>query len=203
MKRALIVVDVQNDFCPGGDLAVPEGDQIIPLINQLMDQFECVVATQDWHPKDHKSFASIHHKKPGEVILLNGLKQVLWPDHCIQGTYGAELVSGLDQTEIDQIIQKGTDPEIDSYSGFYDNGHRKATGLKDYLLKKGVKEVAVCGLAADYCVKYTALDAVDLGFKTTVIEDASRGINLKKGDVASAIREMRHHGVQVVKSEHL
>ncbi len=172
-----------------------EGDKIVPMVNKLQEKFDLIVATQDWHPKDHKSFASNHGKKPGEVIDLNGLEQILWPDHCVQGSMGAEFVPGLRTEKIARIFQKGTDPEIDSYSGFYDNGHRKATGLGDYLKTKGVTEVYVVGLATDYCVKYTALDAVQVGFRTHVIKEATRGVNLKKGDVDRALEELKSHGV--------
>jgi len=201
--RAIILVDLQNDFCPGGALAVDEGDQIIPLINDLQDQFDLVVATQDWHPKDHLSFANNHGKRVGEVVQLGGLDQILWPDHCVQGGKGAEFVPKLDTSKIDRVFQKGTDKQIDSYSGFFDNGHRKATGLGDYLKEKGVEKVYVVGLATDYCVKYTAVDAVRLGFKTTLIEDACRGVDLKNGDVQRAIEEMKKAGVRIVRSERL
>jgi nicotinamidase/pyrazinamidase len=197
--KALILVDLQNDFCPGGALAVREGDQIISLINQLQEQFDLVVATQDWHPPDHLSFASNHpDKKPGEVISLNGLPQVLWPDHCVQGSRGADFVPGLDMKKVARVFRKGTDKSIDSYSGFFDNGHRKATGLGDYLKEQGVDEVYVVGLATDYCVKYTAMDAVGLGFKTAVVVSACRGVELNEGDVARAIEEMRAAGVRIV-----
>ena len=199
--KALIIVDVQNDFCPGGALAVKEGDQIVPIINKIMSKFDLVVATQDWHPKNHKSFASNNGKKVGEVIDLNGLKQILWPDHCVQGSKGAEFVAKLDAKRIDRIFQKGTDPEIDSYSGFFDNGHKKRTGLDDYLRKKGVDEVYIVGLATDYCVKFTALDAVELGFKTYLIQDACRGVNLNNHDSDEAIQGMKTKGVGIISSD--
>ncbi len=200
--KALIIVDVQNDFCPGGALAVQEGDTIIPIINKIQTQFDLVVATQDWHPKDHKSFASNNGKKVGENINLNGLPQILWPDHCVQGSKGAEFVSDLNMKKIDHIIQKGTDPEIDSYSGFFDNGHKKKTALDDYLHMKGVDEVFVVGLATDYCVKFTALDAVKLRYRTNLIVDACRGVNLAQGDVEKAVDEMRNNGVTIVKGNY-
>jgi nicotinamidase/pyrazinamidase len=197
-KQALIIVDVQHDFLPGGALPVPEGDQVIPVINQLQKQFELVVATQDWHPAGHGSFASSHPgKRPGEVIELHGLPQVLWPDHCVQGTLGAELARGLDTARIARVFQKGTDPAVDSYSGFFDNGHRHDTGLADYLRQQGVQVVYVAGLATDYCVKYTALDAARLGFETHLLLPACRGVNLCPGDVDRAVEEMRAAGVQV------
>jgi nicotinamidase/pyrazinamidase len=196
--NALILVDIQNDFVPGGALAVPEGGQIVPIVNELQKKFELIVATQDWHPRDHASFAANHPgKKIGDVIEVDGLPQILWPVHCVQNTPGAELVPSLDRSRIDRIFHTGTDPHIDSYSGFFDNGHRKATGLGDYLKSKQVTDVYVCGLATDYCVKFTALDAVQLGFKTHVINDASRGVNLKPGDVDRAIDEMKGAGVEV------
>jgi len=199
--KALIVVDVQNDFIPGGALAVPEGDKVVPVCNQLMSSFELVVATQDWHPKNHASFAANHPgRSVGEVIDLHGLPQVLWPVHCVQNTRGAMFGPGLKTDLFTRVFQKGTDPEIDSYSGFFDNGHRKATGLGEYLASQKVTDVYVCGLATDYCVKFTALDAYQLGMKVHLIEDACRGVNLKAGDVDRAIEEMRRTGVEVLES---
>ncbi|MCA9404393.1 MAG: bifunctional nicotinamidase/pyrazinamidase [Candidatus Omnitrophica bacterium] len=196
--NALLIIDVQNDFCPGGALPVSEGDRIVPLINGLQERFDLVVATQDWHPAGHKSFASSHGKQPGEVIDLNGLQQILWPDHCVQGSAGAKFVDALRLGKIDRIFQKGTDPEIDSYSGFYDNGHRKATGLAGYLKEKKVSTVYVTGLATDYCVKYTCLDAVREGFRTVLIKDACRGVNLNEGDAEAAVADMKKAGVIVL-----
>lgn len=201
--KALILVDLQNDFCPGGALAVREGDKIIPLINELQERFDLVVATQDWHPKNHKSFASNHDKKIGELIKLEGLDQILWPDHCVQNSKGADLVTALQTKKIDRIFQKGTDTKIDSYSGFFDNGHKKSTGMGDYLKSKGVEEVYVVGLATDYCVKFTALDSVGLGFKTYLIADAARGVNLNHNDVSNAIDEMKEAGVKIIRSEEI
>ncbi|MDB5329369.1 MAG: Nicotinamidase [Phycisphaerales bacterium] len=199
--KTLILVDIQNDFTPGGTLPVPEGDRIVALVNQLQNRFDLIVATQDWHPANHGSFAANHPgRKPGEVIDLHGLRQILWPVHCVQNTPGAAFVPGLETKRISRVFQKGTDPTIDSYSGFFDNGRRKATGLGDYLKEKGATDVYVCGLATDYCVKFTALDARSLGFKTYLIEDASRGVNLKPGDVEAAVEEMARAGVTVTKS---
>lgn len=198
--RALILVDIQNDFMPTGALPVPNGHEVVPVANKLMPKFDLVVATQDWHPETHGSFAKHHGKQPGEVIDLNGLQQVLWPHHCVQGTKGAEFVKELDASKIDAVFQKGTDPGIDSYSGFHDNGHRKATGLGDYLRMKGADEVYVLGVATDYCVRFTALDAVREGFKTRLIEDGSRGVNLQPDDSAKAIEEMKAAGVKVMRS---
>jgi nicotinamidase/pyrazinamidase len=196
--KALILVDLQNDFLPGGALAVPEGDRVIPVANRLLDAFPLVVATQDWHPANHGSFAANHPgQKPFDQVDLGGLPQTLWPVHCVQGTPGAELAPGLDRSRIARIFQKGTDPEIDSYSGFFDNGRRKATGLGDWLKEQGVTEVFVCGLATDYCVKFTALDAVALGFRTHLVLDACRGVKLRPHDVEEAVAEMRRAGVVV------
>ena len=199
--KALILVDIQNDFLPGGALAVPRGDEVIAIANRLQPRFGLVVATQDWHPRGHGSFAStLPGRKPGEVAELAGLPQVLWPDHCVQGTRGAELAAGLEANRVEAIIRKGTDRFIDSYSGFFDNGHRKSTGLGDYLHGRGATDVYVLGLATDYCVKFTALDAVRLGFRAHLVKDGSRGVELSKGDVDRAIDEMRRAGVAVVQS---
>ncbi len=183
--RTLIVVDLQNDFVAGGRLEVPHGEQIVPLVNELIGQFDLVVATQDWHPDSHKSFASNHDdKKPFEVISLGGLQQVLWPDHCVQGSRGAEFHPDLNMNSVEAIFRKGMDPEIDSYSGFYDNGRKRSTGLAGYLRERKVDSVYVCGLAADYCVYFTAKDALQLGFKTFYIEDAARAISPRNFDDA-------------------
>jgi nicotinamidase/pyrazinamidase len=204
MKNALVIVDVQNDFVPGGALAVTSGDQIIPVINQLQPRFDLVVATQDWHPANHGSFAVNHPgAKPFDLVTLAGLPQVLWPVHCVQHTHGAELVGSLYVGRIEKVFTKGTAPQIDSYSGFFDNGHRKATGLGDYLRDQQVSDVFIAGLATDYCVKFTALDAVQLGFHTHLIEDACRGVELNRGDVAEAVAQMKNAGVQVVQSSEL
>jgi nicotinamidase/pyrazinamidase len=200
--RALILVDLQNDFLPGGALAVREGDRVIPIANHLQTRVDLVVATQDWHPKEHASFASQHPgKAPGEVIELDGLPQVLWPDHCVQLTHGAAFAATLSTRGIAKIFPKGMDPRVDSYSGFFDNGHRHDTGLHAYLQLKGVREVLVCGLATDYCVKWTALDAAELGFETVVVEDACRGVELSEGDVDDALDELEEAGVVIVSSE--
>jgi len=202
--KCLILVDIQNDFLPGGALAVPDGDKVIPVANQLQPLFPLVVATQDWHPADHGSFAASHPgKKVFEQIDLNGLPQTLWPVHCVQNTKGAELADALNRGRIAKVFPKGTDARIDSYSGLFDNGHRKSTGLGEWLKTQGVTEVYVCGLATDYCVKFTALDAVHCEFKTYLIEDASRGVNLQPNDVSNAIAEMKRAGVTVVQSANL
>ncbi|QNF35509.1 bifunctional nicotinamidase/pyrazinamidase [Adhaeribacter swui] len=197
--KALLLIDIQNDFLPGGALAVPAGDEIIPVVNQLQPHFDLVVATQDWHPAVHKSFASQH---PGQAVFssidLNGLLQVLWPDHCVQGTPGAEFATALDQPKIEAIFRKGTDPEIDSYSGFYDNGHRKSTGLADYLRGKQVRQVFVAGLAADYCVFYSIKDALQENFKTFLIEDATRAISAEGFEKAKT--EIHERGGKIIQS---
>lgn len=198
-RSALIIVDMQYDFLPGGALPTKGGDQITGLINQLQPAFDLVVATQDWHPAHHGSFASQHAgHAPGDVIDLNGLSQVLWPDHAVQNTRGAKLTADLDQTRIARIFQKGMDPTVDSYSGFFDNGQRGSTGLSDYLSEQDITHVYVVGLALDYCVKYTALDAVRVGFDTTLITDASRAVNLNTDDGDRAIAAMRDAGVTII-----
>ena len=197
-KEALIVVDIQNDFLPGGALAVSRGDEIIPFVNKLIEQFDLVVATQDWHPANHGSFAANHKdKKPGELIDLFGLQQILWPVHCVQGSKGAEFASSLHTQKLKKVFQKGTDPAIDSYSGLYDNGHRKSTGLGEYLESQGVEKVTVVGLAADYCVKFTALDALIHGFEVELPAAGTRAVNLQPGDFEKALKEMEEAGVKV------
>lgn len=193
--KALILVDLQNDFMPGGALAVPQGDEIIPLINELVHYpFDLIIATKDWHPADHGSFASNHRKKVGEHIQLAGIDQILWPVHCLQGSLGAEFAPGWDTTTIDRVIYKGTNPLIDSYSTFFDNEHLQSTGLEDYLREKGAKDLFIAGLVTEYCVKYSVLDAIQLGFHPYVIVDACRGINLNPGDTEAALQVMRAAG---------
>ena len=199
--RALILVDLQYDFCPGGALAVPNGDEVIAIANRVMPHFSTVVVTQDWHPADHKSFAVNNPgSKPGDVIEVTGLQQVMWPVHCVQETPGAEIHAGLDRAKLGDVFKKGTDPDYDSYSGFFDNGRKKSTGLGDYLTQRWVKQVYVMGLATDYCVKFTALDALELGFDVYLIEDGCRAVNLKPGDGDAAVEEMRAAGVHIVES---
>jgi len=196
--NALLLIDIQNDFLPGGALAVPHGDEVIPVANALMAEFELVVATQDWHPSNHLSFASQHPgKRVGDDIQLEGLDQILWPDHCVQNTRGAEFAATLNRGGIHHVVKKGTDRSIDSYSGFFDNARRKATGLENYLTSKGVKTVSVMGLATDYCVKATALDAMDLGYKTILLTTGIRGVELHAGDCQRAIDEMNMAGVLI------
>jgi nicotinamidase/pyrazinamidase len=198
--HALIIVDIQNDFMPGGALAVPGGDEIIPIVNELQKSFSLIVATQDWHPAHHKSFASSHPgNKVFDRISLHGLDQVLWPDHCIQGTAGAELHRDLNLKRVEAIFRKGMDPDIDSYSGFYDNGYRKSTGLAGYLRERKVRKIYVAGLASDYCVFYTAKDALKENFETFIIEDASRAIN--PDGFEKAKDEILSSGGQIINTE--
>jgi nicotinamidase/pyrazinamidase len=205
LKKALVLVDLQNDFIPGGSLAVREGDAVIPVANAVQKKpWDVIVATQDWHPKNHGSFASNHRgKHPGDMITLGGLPQVLWPDHCVQGSRGAEFHPVLDRSRVTKVFRKGTDPEIDSYSTFFDNAHRKSTGVGDYLKGENVTDVYLLGLATDYCVKYSALDAVHLGFRTHVVIDGCRGVELSPGDTKAAVEEMRRAGVEIVTSGEL
>jgi nicotinamidase/pyrazinamidase len=201
-KNALIMVDLQNDFCPGGSLAVPGGHEVIPLANQLQNHFDYIIATQDWHTEDHVSFASSHEGgKKGSVVTIEGIEQVLWPDHCVQFTKGADFHPELQTKKIAKIFYKGSDANIDSYSGFYDNAHLRSTGLAEYLREEGIDTVYILGLATDYCVKYTALDAKELEFDVYVIEDACRGVELNPGDIEKALNEMREAGVKIVKVE--
>ena len=202
--NALILVDLQNDFTPSGVLPIPEGDSIVPLINQLQQKFDLVVATQDWHPADHQSFAIQHEgKQPGELIDLHGIPQVLWPIHCVQETEGAQFISNLDQSKVKRVFRKGQNPRIDSYSGFFDNDHQSSTGMGEYLREQGVDEVFVVGLATDYCVSFTAADAAELGFRTIVISDATRGVNLQKRDVDLALVALQEQGVRILLSSEL
>jgi len=202
--RALIVVDLQNDFMPGGALPVPRGHEVVSVANRLMSSFDLVVASQDWHPADHGSFASRHPgHNAGDVIKVDGVDQVLWPDHCVQGTVGAAFHSDLNTAGIDKIFQKGVDPTIDSYSTFHDNAHRRSTGLADYLREQNVDEAYLLGLATDYCVKFSVIDAVRENFRAVVVEDGCRGIDLQPGDVTHAFDEMREVGAEVVSSDEI
>ena len=198
--KTLIVIDVQNDFMPGGSLAVPDGDKIVPVINQIQPKFDLIVASQDWHPKDHVSFASNHPgKKPFDEIEIQGNSQTLWPDHCVQETSGAHFHPELQTQRWETIFRKGTDREIDSYSAFYDNGHLKSTGLAGYLKEKGASQVYICGLAADICVYYSLYDAFKEGFACFFIEDASQPLDI---DGFQAIKDkMTYLGIQIISSE--
>jgi nicotinamidase/pyrazinamidase len=203
-KKALIMVDLQNDFCPGGSLGVPDGDAVISMANQLQPHFDLVIATKDWHPKNHMSFASNHPgRKIGDVVTVNDLIQILWPDHCVQETKGSEFHPALDTSRIDKIIFKGVDQSIDSYSAFFDNAHLRSTGLGEYLRTKDVQKIYIMGLATDYCVKYSCLDAVHLGFDVYVIEDACRGVELSPGDIKKALDLMQQAGVKRILLENV
>ncbi|WP_447640405.1 MULTISPECIES: bifunctional nicotinamidase/pyrazinamidase [Chitinophagaceae] len=179
--KALLIIDIQNDFLPGGSLAVDGGDAIIATINELQTQYELVIATQDWHPIGHKSFVTQHpNKKVFEEIELNGLPQTLWPEHCVQESWGAQFPAALSLKRVATIFHKGMNPEIDSYSGFYDNARLANTGLAGYLQAKGIISVDICGLAADYCVYHTAMDALDVGFQSTILLNATKAIDSKR-----------------------
>jgi len=197
----LVVVDVQNDFCPGGSLEVKGGDSIVPIINRLMPMFPLVVATQDWHPADHVSFASNHSGgKPFDTIQVRGISQVLWPDHCMQGTRGADFHPSLENIHFRLILRKGTKPTLDSYSAFYENDKKTLTGLSSYLKGMGVQDVYLCGLATDVCVYHSAMDSVRLGFHTFLIQDAARGVDVPEGSLSRAIQDMKSSGVHVIES---
>lgn len=198
-STALIVIDVQNDFCPGGALAVPGGDEIVPLVNTLMGRFPLVVATQDWHPPGHASFASSHPgKNPFDTIVMGEGMQTLWPDHCVQGTPGAELHPALDPRPPALVLRKGMDPLVDSYSAFRDNDRRCVTGLHGYLQARSVRTLFLCGLATDYCVHYTAVDARELDYDVSIIIDACRAIDAPTGSAARRLDELRRAGVVIV-----
>ncbi|MES1924747.1 bifunctional nicotinamidase/pyrazinamidase [Salinisphaera sp. T31B1] len=204
MSDALLLVDIQNDFLPGGALAVADGDAVVPVANRLMPAFDHVVASQDWHPPNHGSFAGQHPgRRAFEVSQLDGLEQILWPTHCVQGTPGAGFAAALDVAGIDHVVRKGTDPRLDSYSAFFDNGHRQATGLSDHLRAAGVDALFVCGLAADVCVKFTVLDALAEGFATTLIVDGVRGVDMAPGDTRSALEAMARAGARLIDSSQL
>ena len=196
--KALIVVDVQNDFCPGGALAVADGDRVVPFINGIRDEFPLVVFIQDWHPRDHGSFAS---NNPGtevmQIVPMNGQDQVMWPDHCVQNSRGAEFHPSLDRRPENPVFRKGQLKEVDSYSGFLDNDQKHETGLRGFLEEKGVEEVSIVGLATDYCVKFTVLDALKFGFKVSVLREGCRAVNLSAGDEEEAFRTMEAAGAEV------
>ena len=197
MPDALIVIDVQNDFCPGGALAVDGGDRIIPQINAMMGNYDATILTQDWHPQGHSSFASSHAgKAPFDMIDMPYGAQVLWPDHSVQGTDGAGFHAGLNTDAADLIIRKGYNPAIDSYSAFFENDHKTPTGLEGYLRTRGVTALTMVGLATDFCVQYSALDATKLGFEVTVLEGACRAIDLD-GSLANARTAMQDAGVKL------
>ncbi|MBW0001314.1 MAG: bifunctional nicotinamidase/pyrazinamidase [Verrucomicrobia bacterium] len=200
----LLVVDVQRDFLPGGALAVPHGNEVVGVINGLVPRYEVVLATQDWHPPDHCSFAANHPSHvPGEVIEFGGVSQILWPVHCVQGSPGADFAPGLKVDRFRKIFHKGIDPAVDSYSAFFDNARRRSTGLGEYLKGQNLADVHVCGLATDYCVVWSVLDALDLGFKVTLIRDACRGIDLQPGDSERALAKAASAGARLTTSGEL
>jgi len=197
-RDALIVVDVQNDFCTGGALAVPGGEKVVPAINRIAEKFENVVLTQDWHPEDHVSFASNHlHKRPYDTIELSYGPQVLWPDHCVQGSKGADFHGTLQTNRASLVLRKGIHRDIDSYSAFYENDHKTSTGLAGYLRERGLMTLFFVGLAFDFCVRFSAEDARKAGFEAVVIEEACRGIDLD-GSVAAAHRSLKSAGIPIV-----
>ena len=200
--NTLILVDLQNDFMPGGALAVPEGDQVVQVANRMIPFFDWVIATKDWHPSDHGSFASQYeNQRIGEMIQLGGLDQVLWPDHCIQDSFGAQLHQRLNTDQLSHVVLKGIDREVDSYSGFFDNGRKNSTGLDQWLRERDVRLVAIMGLATDYCVKFTALDSVKVGFDTQLVIDGCRAVGLNEGDENRACQEMKEAGVQILTAD--
>jgi len=203
-NKALLIVDVQNDFCSGGKLTVPNGEKIIPTINKLSKKFENVIATQDWHPEDHMSFAMNHPgKKEFDVIDYKSTKQVLWPAHCVSGTPGAEFHPDLNTENINLILRKGNNPEIDSYSAFRENDKETLTGLEGYLKILGIKETYICGLALDYCVSYSAMDSKELGFETFVVIDGTKGIDSPIGNIDKSLKAMKKAGIKIVESKDL
>ncbi|MGR3312855.1 MAG: bifunctional nicotinamidase/pyrazinamidase [Roseovarius indicus] len=198
MTEALIVIDMQYDFCPGGALAVEEGDLIVPGINALIDEFPAVILTQDWHPAGHSSFASSYKDKaPFDTVEMSYGTQVLWPDHCIQGSEGAAFHADLDTDSADMIVRKGFNPSIDSYSAFFENDHETPTGLHGYLQTRGIETLTMVGLATDFCVNFSAVDAAKLGYDVTVLTELCRGIDLD-GSLAAALEGMKDAGVKVV-----
>ena len=203
-NSALILIDLQNDFMPGGALAVNNGDTVVTIANKLQMMFSVVIATQDWHPANHGSFASNHPDHHcGDIIILAGLPQVLWPTHCVQDTTGADFVKNLELSDRIKIIRKGTNPIIDSYSGFFDNGWKQETKLRRYLQSLRINTLYIMGLATDYCVKSTVIDACKLGFKTYVIEDGCKGVNLQPNDSIQAFIAMRQAGAIIIHSDYL
>jgi nicotinamidase/pyrazinamidase len=200
--KTLIIIDLQNDFMPGGALAVPRGDEIVSLINELQPKFDLVIATQDWHPNEHASFAASHSgKKEFDEIELDGIPQILWPVHCVQNTSGAEFHKDLHTGHIEAIFRKGTNPKIDSYSGFYDNAHKKSTGLTGYLKEKGATELYFCGLAAEFCVAFSVKDALDEGFNAVLLEDATRALDQENFEKAK--EEIQQKGGRIIETSAL
>lgn len=200
--KALLIIDVQNDFCEGGNLAVKNSLEIIPVVNDMIKKFEIkndfIIATKDWHPANHKSFASVSNTKIGELGILNGLPQVWWPNHCIENTKGSELHKEL--LPIKNIVYKGNDPEVDSYSGFFDNNKVHETNLNKILKENNIDTLYILGLATDYCVKFTVLDALSLGYKVYLVADGCRGVNINPDDSEKAMQEMKNAGAVIIKS---
>ncbi len=202
--KALIVVDVQNDFCPGGALAVNEGNKIIPVINSIIDKFDIIISTQDWHPANHISFASTHeNKKINEHIIIGGITQALWPDHCVQGTEGADFAKDLNTKKFNLILRKGMDPNLDSYSAFLENDQKTETGLHGYLNAMSVSQLHICGLATDYCVFFSAMDSVKYGFKTILLVNASKGIDIPFGNLNKRLKQMKDNGIAIKNTNEL
>lgn len=200
--KTLVIIDLQNDFTPGGALAVPGGNEIVATVNRLQYEFDLVIATQDWHPRDHSSFAANHRdKKEFERIEWQDQEQILWPIHCVQNSPGANFHAGLETSKIEAIFRKGTNTEIDSYSGFYDNAHLKSTGLTGYLKEKGATELYFCGLAAEYCVYFSVMDALQEGFSAVLIEDATRALD--SSDYSEAKKNVLNKGGKIITSSSL
>jgi len=204
MNRALLIVDLQQDFCPGGALAVPEGDKIVAPINRIAPGFKTVVATRDWHPAAHISFASAHPgKEIQESLTIEGVEQVLWPDHCVQGSAGAAFHPDFNPAPLNLILHKGSSPKLDSYSAFFENDHRTPTGLDGYLKGLEIEELFVCGLATDYCVYYSVIDALALGYRVNLLTDCIRGVDFPEGNVAERLKEMESKGAALINSSDL
>lgn len=196
--EALLIIDMQNDFMPWGTLPVPKADTLVQYINELIEKFPYVIASQDWHPPHHISFASTHNREPFSMIQMNGMQQILWPDHCIMDTKGASFVRGLHIDQVDTIIQKGCDREIDSYSAFFDNAKKRDSGLHDLCQKKGISSLTIIGVALEYCVQFSVLDALDLGYSVSVDLHGCKGVEVQKGDCEKAIKEMKHRGAIIL-----
>ncbi len=203
MKNCLIITDIQNDFCPGGALAVAGGNEIIPIVNSLTQKFDKVAATQDWHPSDHVSFAATHDKELYDVITIDGIQQVMWPVHCVQGSLGADFHKDLDLRPVDLIIRKGSHRNIDSYSTFMENDKKTFTGLHSYLQGFSIRDLYFCGLATDYCVYYSAVDARNMGFNVSVILDACRGVDVPAGNIVATVQAMKERGIRILNHDDL
>lgn len=200
MKKALIIVDVQNDFCTGGALEVPNANEIIPYINTLVNSgcFSQIILTQDWHPAHHKSFASNNNREIGDIVEINGLAQFMWPDHCVQETFGAAFHKDLDTDKITHIVQKGINPEVDSYSAFQDNGRFMKTDLDGYLKQHDIRRIEIVGLALDYCVKYTCLDAIAQGYTVSLHFNGTKAVNVRPNDARDTVYQLLENGVTIL-----